>query len=76
MCDSSFHHSFESLRSRIFVDKCECELVTVGTDAGLAQYLPDLLFMVNHCYDAVSSLQSRDKSSETKVLKGTSDEHE
>jgi hypothetical protein len=35
MCDSSFHHSFESLRGRGAVDECESELITVGTDAGL-----------------------------------------
>lgn len=36
MCDSSFHHSFESLRSFVVVEECESELVTVGMYAWLA----------------------------------------
>lgn len=72
----TFHIMFQSPRNCDVFDDCKIELDTVGKNSGLFGYLPDLLFILNDCQDAVSGLQSGNKSSEPEVRKGIGDEHE
>lgn len=48
--------SFESLSSRDVFDECKSELIAVGKDAGLARYLPGLLWLSDCCQNAVLEL--------------------
>ena len=74
MCHA-LHRLFKSARSGDVFDDCKGELIVVRVDTWPARYLLSLLFSPDRRNNAMSGLQSEDKSSESKMSRGTSDEH-